>query len=112
MLRACAPSTNVARPSGRRLVRVVGYSVEGASHDSAYDGTVSVCTDPAHSAMQVLWSTGVVVEANSLENVRPGLYAAWILSVDGVDVDCLHACAPARVGVARERAELNGDLRT
>ena len=115
---ACGPTTarEVGSPRKRevgsprkRVVRVTGYGVQGASHDAAHDGSVRVRTDPVCAALSVLWSTGGVVDADVLENVRPGLYAAWVLSADGVAVDCLHACAPARVGVAEDGAR---ELRT
>lgn len=116
----CACASSVARetfsPHRRRTVYVTGYGVVGASHDAACDGAVTVYTEPACSAAMVLWTTGVVVDTDVLENVRPGLYAAWILSVDGEAVDCLHACAPAQVGVAPVRDgdahDEDHDLRT
>ena len=83
---------------GRR-VTIVAYEVVDASHDTARDGAVSVVTDSDADVLQVMWTTGAVVDSCDLANVRPGLYAACVLYADGMPVDCVHTCAPARVQV-------------
>lgn len=89
-----------AKAAGCGLARVTGYAVDHASHDGAYDGGVTAFTDtPTGARLQLLWTPGVCTDSTHLANVRPGLYVALVLSVDGEPVHCLHTCGPARVDV-------------
>ena len=91
-MRSCLPRA--------RVVRVTGYSVQDASHDTARDGSVTVHLNvPDEDArLEILWSNGVVSTARVLPNVRPGVYGAIVLTRNDARVRSVHACEPARVG--------------
>ena len=79
-------------------VRVIGYKVRDASHDTARDGSVTVSTD-SNEDVEVLWSNGAIIEGFELHNVRPGRYAAIVITANGRPVHCIHATSPSRVGI-------------
>ena len=92
-----------------RVVVVTGYTVTDASSDLTRDGGVEASLKHAGSAAgaegtwtdtELLWSTGATTLGPVLRDVRPGRYVATVLSVGGAPCRCLHACAPAVVGIA------------
>ena len=95
-----------------RVVVVTGYTVTDASSDLTRDGGVEASLKHAGSGAsaasaagtwsetELLWSTGATTLGPVLRDVRPGRYVATVLSVGGAPCRCLHACAPAVVGIA------------
>ena len=82
------------------LPTINGYQVVHASSDAVRDGSVTAeCAHFDASRGMFLWTNGVVTKGPVLSRVRPGKYAAIILSVADERSDCIHACAPATVDV-------------
>lgn len=80
---------------------VLGYDVRHASGEWSRDGEVVLRSNvPASDHLLVAWTSGHLTEGPALEGVRPGIYAAVILRVNGRAVPSLHACAPAEVSAA------------
>lgn len=95
----CCGKNNEVGPILRTtFVQILGYAVQHASHDTARDGSIVMATD-SNQELQVLWSNGAIVNSTELTNVRPGIYAATVVSADGKPVHCVHVTGPARVGV-------------
>ena len=88
---------------------VVGYRTQDASSDTARDGmVVALCSNVDVQKASFWWSNGACTQGPTLSMVRPGRYAALIVSVHDTALPrCLHACAPAHVDV--EMASPDGD---
>ena len=103
-IRSCVPTT-FRRPP---LVYVIRYSVVDASHDTSRDGSVTVHLNgdvTNGTDLQILWTNGVVGTSRLLTGVRPGVYGAIVLAMNGAPVRCMHMPAAARVRVrVRESA--------
>ena len=98
---------NFAKRHTRKKVKVVGYITQDASHDSSRDGEVTVILNIQESmSVRVLWSNGVVVMGRALVGIRPGQYAAIVLSANNIPVTSVHDCEIARVSVKSELHEL------
>ena len=82
--------------------RILRYQTTGASGEMSRDGSVTAFLDgvPQHSTCTLMWSTGTVTTELTLRNVRPGMYTAIVITVDGQHVSCLHGTHPAQVDCA------------
>ena len=97
-MRSCVPTFRPRRSIHR--VKIVGYSVSHSSHDTSRDGSLTVHLDTgADTLAEILWTNGVVETSRTLSGLRPGVYAAIVLSMNGQPVRCLHDCPAARVCV-------------
>lgn len=84
---------------------ITGYRVQPASGEWSRDGEVVAETNlnlGADDKASLSWSSGHHTNDTRLRGVRPGVYVATITAVNGVATPCIHACAPARVGVRGE----------
>tara|TARA_B100000787_G_scaffold156061_1_gene131943 strand:- start:1180 stop:1395 length:216 start_codon:yes stop_codon:yes gene_type:complete len=52
--------------------------------------------------MLVGWSDGSFTTHKTLQNVKPGVYFATILEIDGKAVPCIHSTTPAVLEVKGE----------
>lgn len=107
-MRSCVPNLR-PRPLIRR-VKITGYTVTNTSHDTSRDGVVTVHLESGDrkALFEILWTNGVVESSRMLSGLRPGVYGAIVLTMNGQPVECLHACAAARVCVAK-RASTFGE---
>lgn len=82
---------------------VMGYEVKSASGELSRDGEIRVKMN-IEDGIDVLiaWSNGSFTTNNILKNVKPGLYVATLLKIQGKVVPCIHASEPAQVGVSGE----------
>lgn len=97
----CFPRRRPHRSARRSTVAVIGYSVTNASHDTSRDGSVTVRLDAdENDAVEILWSSsGATATSRQLCGVRPGVYGAIVLTLNGSSVRCVHACDAARVHI-------------
>lgn len=98
-MRSCVP--NLRQKPLVRTVKITGYTVTNTSHDTSRDGAVTVHLDAGDSdaVCEILWTNGVTETSRILSGIRPGVYGAIVLTLNGKPVECLHACAVARVRV-------------
>ena len=100
--RESAPQSVDVRPLAIPIVR--SYCTEPATTDTSRDGRVMVIVEnlPRDGRLPTLvWSTGHRTTRPVLENVRAGEYTAVVVAIDGAPTSCMHACAPAVVGIGR-----------
>ena len=92
-MKSCVPNLR-QRPLVRR-VTITGYTVTNTSHDTSRDGSVTVHLDTSNSdaLCEILWTNGVMDTSRMLSGLRPGVYGAIVLTLNGKPVECLHACA-------------------
>ena len=92
----------IRRRGKRRIVRVTGYTVRHASHDTSRDGelTVHLSVD-VKVPVEILWTTGVQASSRQLTGLRPGVYGAIVTTLKRMPAICVHECDVARVGVEK-----------
>lgn len=95
-----APPGAVFEVREARFPTVVRYSTVGASEDGAHDGEVHAeVRGCAGGAPTLAWSNGAFTRGASLRGVPPGVYFGLVVDLDGERVPCLHAAAPAVLGL-------------
>lgn len=101
-MRWCHRARASPEPSDPSSVVITRFHATHASHDTAQDGSVSIDVevhDP-EAELEVLWTTGASTYGTVLANVRPGVYGAIVVGVNGRRVtSCIVRASPARVGV-------------
>ena len=90
----------IRRRREKRLVRVLGYTVRHASHDTSRDGEVTVhLSVDVNIPVEILWTTGVQASSRKLTGLRPGMYGAIVTTLKRMPAICVHECDIARVGI-------------
>ena len=81
-----------------QIPRIRKYTINHASSDNARDGQITAdITNLEYSAVNFLWTSGVITEEPVLHDVKPGLYTVTVISKDKIAFPCYHECPPAKV---------------
>ena len=80
---------------------ISSYSVFPASGETARDGRIyaNIENVPDDATLTLFWSNGACTPTNVLLDVRPGLYVAVLVAVNGKPVSCMHTSSPGIVEI-------------
>ena len=85
------------------IATVLSYECVAATAQCARDGRVIADVKRMPSKCRYLWTNGVITSTPMIDNCSPGQYVATPLSMDGVPIVHVHACAPATVSIVPDQ---------